>query len=104
MTNFFNSNNQFIVLSRSDFLAALNEIAQGLIKAQEEPAPSKSSQQDEEFMSRKQVLKYLGINSTTLWRWEKEKYLVGQTIGSRIKKYKKSDVAAILEGKNHNKV
>lgn len=94
--NNFNYNNQFVVMTKSDLIAALNEIAQSLIEERE--GTETSSHPEEEFLSRKQVLECLGINSSTLWRWEKDQYLVGQTVGTRLKKYKKSDVLAILNG------
>lgn len=52
----------------------------------------------EEFLSRKEVLKVLQIDSSTLWSWEKTGYIKSYPFGGR-KRYKLADVEAIRTGK-----
>ena len=57
---------------------------------QEQPA--------EEFLTRKDVLALLKIDSSTLWCWEKTGYIKSYPFGGR-KRYKREDVEAIRTGK-----
>ena len=57
----------------------------------EEPPP-------EEFISRKEVLNRLEIDSSTLWNWEKTGYIKSYPFGGR-KRYKVKDVEAIRTGR-----
>lgn len=54
-------------------------------------------QPPEEFLSRKEVLNKLGIDSSTLWSWEKTGYVKSYPFGGR-KRYKAADVEAIRTG------
>ena len=49
-------------------------------------------------MSRKEVLALLGIDSSTLWCWEKTGYIKSFPFGGR-KRYRREDVEAILTGR-----
>ncbi len=51
-----------------------------------------------EFLSRREVLVRLGIDSSTLWSWEKTGYIRSFPFGGR-KRYKLSDVEAIRTGR-----
>ena len=52
----------------------------------------------EDFLSRKEVLSILKIDSSTLWCWEKTGYIKSFPFGGR-KRYKSADVEAIRTGK-----
>ena len=52
----------------------------------------------EEFLSRKEVLGILKIDSSTLWSWEKTGYIKSYPFGGR-KRYKLVDVEAIRTGR-----
>jgi predicted DNA-binding transcriptional regulator AlpA len=52
---------------------------------------------EEELLTRKAVLKMLGIDASTLWRWAKSGYLVPFNFGGQ-KRYKASDIRALVEG------
>ncbi len=52
----------------------------------------------EELLTRREVLKMLGIDSSTLWRWAKTGYLVPFNFGGQ-KRYKASDILELVEGK-----
>lgn len=62
-------------------------------------AKSVSEEQDtEEFLSRKEVLALLKIDSSTLWCWEKAGYVKSYPFGGR-KRYRREDIEAIRTGK-----
>jgi hypothetical protein len=56
----------------------------------------------EDFLSRKEVLSILKIDSSTLWCWEKTGYIKSFPFGGR-KRYKFADVEAIRTGTNQKK-
>lgn len=60
--------------------------------------PNSEEQQSEEFLSRKEVLSILKIDSSTLWSWEKTGYIKSYPFGGR-KRYKFADVEAIRTGR-----
>ncbi|MFV0539218.1 MAG: helix-turn-helix transcriptional regulator [Dysgonomonas sp.] len=58
----------------------------------------KSNTATEEYLSRKEVLNILKIDSSTLWNWEKTGYIKSFPFGGR-KRYKRADVEAIRTGR-----
>jgi len=60
--------------------------------------PATKELQTEEFLSRKEVLRILQIDSSTLWSWEKTGYIKSYPFGGR-KRYKVADVEAIRTGR-----
>lgn len=50
----------------------------------------------ETYLSTNQVCEMLGVNRSTLWRWEKSGYLVPQYAGNRCR-YTQSAINKILE-------
>ncbi len=55
------------------------------------------SENQESYIDAQQVCDMLGINMTTLWRWEKKEYLISTKVGGkRIFKY--SEIKKIIEG------
>ena len=55
------------------------------------------SDKAETYPTAKQVSEILGVNLSSLWRWEKKGYLVPANVGGK-RRYKMSDVKSILEG------
>lgn len=53
----------------------------------------------EVYLTPKEVAGMVGVSTNTLWRWEKEKYLIPLKIG-RKSRYRKSDVEALMTGRN----
>ena len=60
--------------------------------------PKATDQPSEEFLSRKEVLNTLKIDSSTLWSWEKTGYIKSYPFGGR-KRYKLADIEAIRTGR-----
>lgn len=83
--------NVSVTLKLEDLREILKE-AVGNLK----PTPKDLS--SEEFLSRKEVLNILKIDSSTLWSWEKTGYIKSFPFGGR-KRYRLADVEAIRSGK-----
>ncbi len=82
--------NVSVTVKLDDLKAIFKEVAGNLKPTRQEPPP-------EEFLSRREVLVHLGIDSSTLWSWEKTGYIRSFPFGGR-KRYKLSDVEAIRTG------
>lgn len=61
--------NVSVTVTLDDLRTILNEAAKGA-------KPAAQEQTTEEFLSRKEVLALLKIDSSTLWCWEKTGYIV----------------------------
>lgn len=83
--------NVSITLKLEDLREFVNEVV-GNFKS------TTKESQTEEFLSRKEVLRILQIDSSTLWSWEKTGYIKSYPFGGR-KRYKVVDVEAIRTGK-----
>lgn len=83
--------NVSVTVKLDDLKAIFKEVARGLKPAKQEPPP-------DEFLSRKEVLALLKIDSSTLWSWEKTGYIKSFPFGGR-KRYKLADVEAIRTGR-----
>lgn len=83
--------NVSVTLKLEDLKEFFKEIVGNLKPALKESHP-------EEFLSRKEVLKVLQIDSSTLWSWEKTGYIKSYPFGGR-KRYKLVDVETIRTGK-----
>lgn len=83
--------NVSITLKLEDLREIFKEVA-GVLKPVSKEAPS------DEFLSRKEILNMLKIDSSTLWSWEKTGYIKSYPFGGR-KRYKRADVEAICTGR-----
>ena len=63
-----------------------------------ESLPPKESNSEVGVMTKQEVIEKLNVSSTTLWLWEKKKYLVSVKIGRRIF-YRRRDIENLMEGK-----
>lgn len=71
----------------------LKEFANSLI----DEAVARFTPHEETYITALQASKRLGVDRSTLWRWDKENYLKTVKIGSKVR-YKLSDIEKILEG------
>lgn len=83
--------NVSVTVKLDDLREIFKEVAGNLKPVKQEPPP-------EEFLSRKEVLSLLKIDSSTLWSWEKTGYIKSFPFGGR-KRYKLADVEAIRTGR-----
>jgi len=58
-------------------------------------AEFEAKQEPEQYLTRKQIAEMLGVDLSTLWRWNKENYLRAVEIGGK-RRYKLSEVNKIL--------
>lgn len=83
--------NVSVTVKLDDLKQIFREVDDGLKPMKQEPPP-------EEFLSRKEVLALLKIDSSTLWSWEKTGYIKSYPFGGR-KRYRLADVEAIRTGR-----
>lgn len=77
-------------------VADLKEFA--LCVVTEAMAAKEAEKKEEKYLTPDDVADMVGVSKNTLWRWEKEKYLIPIKVG-RKSRYKLSDVKSILEGR-----
>ena len=56
---------------------------------------SKHTQKQEVYLSRTKTALMLGVTLSTLWRWDKEKYLTPVRVGSKVL-YRESDIQKVI--------
>lgn len=76
-------------------VADLKEFAMTIINEVLEQRISEAKQ--ETYLSPDEVAEKLGVSTNTLWRWNRDKYLMPIKMG-RKSRYRLSDVNKILEG------
>lgn len=77
----------------------LHEWSKGLIaEAKRELEQTVVDEKSETYLTAKQTCDKLGINPTTLWRWEKKEFLLPVRVGGK-RRYKMSDIKATLNRK-----
>lgn len=79
------------MVSAADLERILRNLVNDLISEREEV-------KKETYISANQVSNLLGVSKPTLWRWEKENYLVPVRVGNKLR-YKESEVKQLMEGK-----
>ena len=80
-----------VTLKLEDLREIFKEMVGGIKSTPKDVSP-------EEFLSRKEVLSILKIDSSTLWSWEKTGYIKSFPFGGR-KRYKLLDIEAIRTGR-----
>ena len=78
--------------------ADLKEFA--LLLVSEAKKAEAGKEKPETYMTPNEVAHLIGVSTNTLWRWEKDNYLVPLKIG-RKSRYRKSDVEALMTGRNN---
>lgn len=53
--------------------------------------------QEEDYLTAKETAKKLGVDLSTLWRWDKSGYLKKIKVGNTVR-YRQSDVLNLMEG------
>ena len=81
-----------INIKLSELLDAFRQIAEDIHENYETERAARDGQT---LIPKAEVLKLLGVNSTTLWRWDKEGYLKVVKQGRKAK-YRKSDIDELM--------
>lgn len=62
-----------------------------------EESKPKDTPKSEKYLTANETVKRLGVDISTLWRWDKTGYLKKVKIGNKVF-YKESDINALMEG------
>lgn len=80
-------------------VVTLSDLKEFALAVDSEVMEAKEAEKKEErYLTPDDVADMVGVSKNTLWRWEKEKYLIPFKVG-RKSRYKLSDVKSILEGR-----
>jgi hypothetical protein len=79
----------------------LSEIIRESVRGEMQNLRAPKSNSETQFLTRREVLALLGIDSSTLWNWERAGYIRSFPFGGR-KRYKQVDVEAIRMGKKRD--
>ena len=90
--NLLNSGANVSITLQLEDLRQVVKDAVGSLKTPTKEPPTK------EFLTRKEVLEALKIDSSTLWSWERARYVSSFSVGGR-KRYRFEDIEAIRTGK-----
>ena len=100
MENPIPSTAQFVMMTAEQFKSMVKETAEELSQKNnpwDTPAPESLADDDiEDYLSREETAEKLGVNLSTLWRWNKEGYLPCVKIGSKVK-YPMSIIRAFID-------
>lgn len=100
MEDFIPQTAQFVMITAEQFKAIVKEAADKAIRenAAEVHNVSFNEEDDEieDYLTREETAEKLGVNVTTLWRWNKEGYLPCVKIGSKVK-YPMSVIRAFID-------
>ena len=90
-----NGANVSITVSADDLRTFFAEVAQQVINQEKAAQAARNA---DETMTQKEVCKFLNISKSTLWRWERDNYLLPTSRMGRSPQYLKSDVQRIKKG------
>ena len=79
-----------IEISAADLLDTMRSVTTEIIERYEKV------EQPEEYLTRKQTAQVLDVDLSSLWRWQRQNYLVPIEIGGK-RRYKLSDINKILK-------
>lgn len=84
-----NNGSQLVMIPLEDLKSFGEQIAEKIFN-------KLSVEKEETFLTTKQAAKRLGVDVTTLYRWDKENYLKAARIGNK-RRYKLSDIDRLLK-------
>lgn len=87
--------NVSITVSADDLRVFFAEVAQQVINQEKAAEAARNA---DGVMSQTDVCKFLGVSKSTLWRWERDNYLLPTGRMGRSPQYLKSDVERIKKG------
>ena len=79
------------------FVISASELKEALTSWYAEIRRAEKAQEEERYLTSKEVSDLLKVNRSTLWKWNKSGYLTAIKTGSK-PRYKLSDVKKIMEG------
>lgn len=94
-----NTPSQMVLMTFEDFKRMLQESVDATLQKERayESIPEVHEDDDiEDYLSREEVAEKLGVNLSTLWRWNRDGYLPCVKIGSKVK-YPMSIIRAFID-------
>lgn len=82
-----------ISIELSDLLDSFRQIAEEIYEKREEEI---RAEKEDVLITREEAMEQLGISSSTLWRWDKEKYLCPVKIGA-LRRYHQRGIDALKD-------
>lgn len=79
------------------FTITATDLKEFLLEVVEEQKKSTVPAQPEKYLSAQETAEKLGVDVSTLWRWDKTGYLKKNKVGRKIQ-YRESDVLKLMEG------
>ncbi len=89
-----NSSQTLVIISKDDLERVVQNAVDRLLETREK--------KPEVYLSIEETAKRLEVDRSTLWRWNKEGYLVSTKRGSKVR-YKLSEVERILNGEDYER-
>ena len=86
-----------IYMEKSMYLLDSCELESVIRKVFQEILDSRESKQEGNLLTIAETANQLCVNKSTLWRWEKAKYLVPVRFGGSVR-YRQSDIERICKG------
>ena len=87
--------NVSITVTADDLRVFLAEVVQEVMNKEKAAQAARNA---DETMTQKEVCKFLNVSKSTLWRWERDNYLLPTGRMGRSPQYLKSDVQRIKKG------
>lgn len=79
------------------FTITATDLKEFLLEVVEEQKKSTVPAHSEKYLSAQETAEKLGVDVSTLWRWDKTGYLKKIKVGRKIQ-YRESDVLKLMEG------
>ena len=87
-----NGSQTLMIVSQHDLEVAVQNVVDKLLEQREN--------KPETYLTAEETAKRLNVDRSTLWRWNKEGYLLTIKIGSKVR-YKQSDVERLQRGETY---
>lgn len=73
------------------------DLKEAFLQWQEEVSQAASTKDDEVYFTAQETVNKLGVDPSTLWRWDKTGYLKKVKLGNKVY-YRQSDINKLMEG------
>lgn len=73
------------------------DLKEAFLQWSEEQQQMKTQKQEETYYTAQETAEKLGVDISTLWRWDKSGYLKKIKVGNAVR-YRESDVVKLMEG------
>lgn len=98
-SHFFNMNLNELLRNGANVQLVINaiDLKEAFLQWSEEMRIPDTETREESYLTAQETAEKLGVDVSTLWRWNKSGYLKKIKVGSKIR-YRESDVLKLMEG------